>query len=295
LLQSEANLSRAMTFLFACFLPAALAAFAQAPPTSPSFEVAAVKPSPPAARPIPRFTGGPGTSSPGEYSAANMTLNMLLTQAYFLRSDRIDGPSWLQDDRFDVEAKIPPNATREQVGQMLQNLLVERFGLIFHWETRVFPSYELTVAKGGLKMKEAEKPPQGELPPIETGARPADRDGFPILAPGRMGLSILYPDQIAHLSARMQTAQGIRGFLSSLLHAVVTDKTGLTGTYDFKLLYAPPNPPPSSDPQSLPDASTPAPDLSTALEKQLGLKLEAKKTPLQVLVVDKANRKPVQN
>jgi uncharacterized protein (TIGR03435 family) len=75
----------------------------------------------------------------------------------------------------------------------------------------------------------------------------------------------------------------------------VIDKTQLTGRYDFKLLYAPPDPPPSSDPQSLLDASTPAPDLSTALDKQLGLKLEAKKTPVQVLVVDKAKRKPVQN
>ena len=273
----------------------ALAAFSQAPSPSPSFEVAVVKPSPSPSGPF-HFTGGPGTDSPGEFRAANMTLNMLLTQAYGLRSDRIDGPSWLQDDKFDVEAKIPPNATREQVRQMLQSLLVERVGLIFHWETRDFPSYELTVAKGGLKMKEAE-PPQGELPPIETGARPADRDGFPILTPGRMGLSILYRDQISHLSARMQTAQGIRDFLSSLLHAVVIDKTGLTGTYDFKLLYAPPNPPPapSSEPQSILNASMPAPDVSSALEKQLGLKLEAKKSPMQVLVVDKANRKPTPN
>jgi uncharacterized protein (TIGR03435 family) len=95
----------------------------------------------------------------------------------------------------------------------------------------------------------------------------------------------------------MQTAQGIRDFLSSLLHAVVIDKTGLTGTYDFKLLYAPPNPPPapSSEPQSILNASMPAPDVSSALEKQLGLKLEAKKSPMQVLVVDKANRKPTPN
>jgi uncharacterized protein (TIGR03435 family) len=97
----------------------------------------------------------------------------------------------------------------------------------------------------------------------------------------------------------MQTAQSLANLLRNLLHTgtPVIDKTGLTGAYDFKLLYAPPNlpPAPSSEPQSVPTASMPAPDLITALEKQLGLKLEAKKIPMQVVVVDHVNRTPTGN
>src|SRR5580658_10452954 len=102
----------------------------------PAFEVASVKPTPPAnaTRPRGRFTGGPGSKDPERIDVQAYSMLGLLLTAYDVKDYQISGPSWIKDTRFDIQAKVPPGATRAQSDVMLQNLLVERFGLKIHHE-----------------------------------------------------------------------------------------------------------------------------------------------------------------
>jgi uncharacterized protein (TIGR03435 family) len=280
----------------------------------PSFEVASVKPTAPSDVPrsrsgvaYSRMTGGPGTNSPGQFTCSYMPLKGLILSAYGLKVYRLFGPPSISGDRYDIAAKIPPGATKEQVNLMLQDLLARRFGLVVHWEKRDLPVYELVVAKGGLKLKEPEKPPSGEPARSERSAdgRPAtvkeyvDKDGFQVLPPGvpRMVYSGLNGN--ARISARMQTVADLLGVVEHELDRPVVDKTGLAEAYDFNLFFAPERARAvSTDPATagvLDAASDAAPTLFAAFERQLGLKLEPEKRPFSVLVVDKVNRTPTEN
>jgi len=120
------------------------------------------------------------------------------------QSDQVIGPPWLGHDKYDVVAKVPPGSTKEQVNAMVMNLLEERFGLALHREARDLPVYELTVAKGGLKMRDAERPAetvQPEAGPIEAIRLPRNKDGLPVLPPGVPRLA----SSNSGVSARMQT------------------------------------------------------------------------------------------
>ena len=134
----------------------------------PSFEVASIKPtasSDPARSG--RMTGGPGTSNPGEFTASGFPLRMLITRAYDLQyddSNLVLGPPSLDRDKYDIVAKVPLGAKADQLTAMLRSLLAERFGLVAHWEQRELPSYDLVVAKGGSKLREAEKAPVNAPP-----------------------------------------------------------------------------------------------------------------------------------
>jgi uncharacterized protein (TIGR03435 family) len=284
----------------------------------PSFEVASVKPTAPSDVPrsrsgvaYSRMTGGPGTNSPGQFTAAYVPLRALIVRAYGLRDYQLFGPPSITGERYDIAAKIPPGAAKEQVNLMLQDLLVRRFGLVVHWEKRDLPVYELVVAKGGLKMKEAEKPPAGALapaPPDLSAKVSLDKDGFPVLPPGvpRMDYES-GPNGSARLSARMSTVADLAGIVGGEVDRPIIDKTGLAGTYDFNLLFVPErtrvasagpagatDAPPGQ--AALPDAASDAgPSIFVALERQLGLKLEPEKRPFSVLVVDKVNRTPTEN
>jgi uncharacterized protein (TIGR03435 family) len=135
------------------------------PAVKPSFEVASVKPAPPPDVMRSLMTGGPGTVSPGEFRCRSITLRALLLRAYSLMPYALDGPAGVLDGpAFDISAKIPSGATASDVNIMLQRLLLERFGLAVHWETREHAVYELTLAKGGLKMQEAVAAPAGGTP-----------------------------------------------------------------------------------------------------------------------------------
>src|ERR1039458_3797708 len=124
---------------------------------APAFEVASVKPSPP---PRPGqygalVRGGPGSSDPGMATFENFDMLSLVTMAYGIPSYRLSGPDWLSTTRFEIAAKIPPGATREQYRLMLQGLLAERFKLALHHESEVMPTYELQIGKNGSKLKES--------------------------------------------------------------------------------------------------------------------------------------------
>src|SRR3954464_13945626 len=138
--------------LVSCMALSGLVAAGQTP-NSPSFEVASVKPASPdaAGRGMPalsgpademmRFKGGPGSNSPGRIDYSGVTLKMLLKRAYNVKPDQISGPGWLDTERFDIAAKLPPGTNMESLRLMLQDLLTERFQMRLHRETRTLPVY----------------------------------------------------------------------------------------------------------------------------------------------------------
>jgi uncharacterized protein (TIGR03435 family) len=171
---------------------------------------------------------------------------------------------------------------------MLRNLLVERFHLVAHKEEREFPAYDLTVAKNGPKLKEwVESPATPALPalrPEEFAGLRRDSDGFPQMPGGRSGIVMGFTGAgRVHLVAVQQTiAQLIdRG---RLIGDPITDKTGLTGKYDFTLDF---------DREASVDSS--GPGLFAAIQQQLGLKLEEKKVPVGVVVIDHIEKVPAEN
>lgn len=294
-------------------LLAALLLLAQQPPAArPAFEAASVKPAPTGARLAP-LHGGPGTSSPGELTGA-ATFKTLLMRAYAMKDYQISGPAWIETDRYQIDAKIPAGAGKDDVARMLQTLLADRFALIVRRETRRLPIYTLAVAKTGPKLK-----PE----PAETTANSSEepRPAAPRLIPGPDGLPDLAPDTqlprsfeiviggsdglLYKLWGRRETMQQLADRLSSHLARAVVDKTRLTGQYDFTLVWSAEaaggavprtNPPPDEiDMHSTPVNTAGAPDLIAAVRSQLGLELTATRGPLQILIVAKAEKVPTRN
>jgi uncharacterized protein (TIGR03435 family) len=284
----------------------------------PSFEVASVKPAPLPSGDRPIMVGsrgGPGTNDPGRATYNFVSLKMLLQSAYGVKPYQISGPAWLDNERYDVVAKVPEGATKEQFALMLQNLLVERFGLKYHRETKELPLYELTVAKNGSKLKPAAPAAAGTPdagPP--SGPPPVGKDGFPQLPPGKPNMIMMGRPGQMRMAATMQAVDRIADVLGNQLGTPVVDKTGLTGNYDFTLEFAlepgkgigpglppPPPPPPGGGdggpPRAVGFATDPsdAPSLINAVQEQLGLKLEKKKGPLELLVIDRAEKTPTEN
>ena len=150
------------------------AAFGQAAAESPTFEVASVKPAEPQTGMGIRvmMRGGPGSADPGQITYSNVSLKNVLTIAYAVKGYQINGPKWLDSERFDIVAKIAKGATKEQFQLMLQNLLAERFKLTLHHETKELPMYALVVGKSGPKLKESveEDPAAGAGSPGGSGA-----------------------------------------------------------------------------------------------------------------------------
>ena len=275
-----------------------------------------------------RMSGGPGTPDPGQLTYTNVSLKNVLINAYDVNDYQISGPTWLDRERFDIVAKIPQGATKEQFRQMLQNLLAERFKLTLHHETKELPMYTLVVAKGGPKLKEAVEEdaatPQGAAPPPPPGRDEAapmrlktDADGMPRL-PAGMGrngtiMMMMMDPNGGGMRTRMvskgQPVSSLLGTLSNLLGRPVVDGTGLKAKYDITLDYNPDGlngprmmmPPPQHD--GAPGGGPPmagAPDgggptIFTALQEQLGLKLEQRKGPVDLLVIDRLEKVPTEN
>ncbi len=216
---------------------------------------------------------------------------------------------------------MPPETTKEQFRIMLQNLMGERFKLTIHRETKELPTYVLMVAKNGPKLTESTPPPESkddpDAPPPSLPSQPKiGPDGFPdlpasLLGGGRGGLfNIMMPGR-ARMIARLQTMQDLATRLSNQLSRPVTDATGLTAKYDFTLTFAPEGmngpmgpigPPPGVPPPGAgaaplpnqPEAETP-PDIFRALQSQLGLRLEPKKAPAELIVIDHIEKTPTEN
>ena len=277
-------MTRALVFL--SVLSAASAAWPQTG-DKVQFEVASVKPSPP---PDGRGTmvscsGGPGSKDPTLFTCQNMTLSNLICNAYNIPYYQLVMPESGRERpaMFHVNARVPEGATKEQFQQMLQNLLAERFKLAVHREMRDFQKYELVVARNGPKFK-----PAAETPAADNGAPRGpmhlDKDGYPAMAPGRPGMAMM--NGRARMYQPECTMERLAAVLGAQLRAPVTDATGLTGKYDIGLYWMNGNPAPDSDP---------GPTLVEAVQQQLGLRLEPRKGPLEFLVVDHAEKTPVEN
>jgi uncharacterized protein (TIGR03435 family) len=257
------------TVLFAL---AAASLFAQK-----TFEVATIKPNAENDNRV-MFRILPG----GGFSATGATLRMLITQAYNIKDFQVTGgPGWLATDRFDVNAKA--EATTERVSPetfrpMLQSLLDERFLLKFHKETKEMPVYALVAGKGPHKMKAAETP---------AGSDPQRRQMM----------------RIGRGQANLQgtTMAGLAQLLSQQLGRPVIDKTGIQGAFDVELRWTPEPgqgggpfggaPPP---PEAIAQSDNSGPSIFTAIQEQLGLKLDSTKGPVEIMIIDSAT-KPTEN
>ena len=148
-----------------------------------TFEVASVKRSPP---PDPNGRvffgpprGGPGTPDPGQITWTNAALRNIVMTAYDVQTYQVTAPDWMNTERYDIVAKVPAGATKAQVNVMWQNLLKERFGMVVHHESKEFPVDELTVAKGGSKLKETDLPPDAESFTPPAAPPKLDKNGLP--------------------------------------------------------------------------------------------------------------------
>jgi uncharacterized protein (TIGR03435 family) len=231
----------------------ALVAF---PPTRVEFEVATVKPAPP--QPDGSTSYGMSTDA-GRLNYANVTLKDVLEKAYRVQQYQITGPDWIDTERFDITAKIPDGAARDQVPLMLQSLLADRFKLTLHHETKELPMYALVVAKNGPKFKSIE----------------SDAD-----------ISSNSSRTHWHVEAKASMHR-FAEFLGEEVGRPVADQTGLSGSYEMTLDWA-------ADDAPANDA-TAGPSIFTALQEQLGLKLDSTKGPVEMLVIDRAERTPTDN
>ena len=301
---------------------AACAAFGQAATESPTFEVASVKPAEPQTMGMMRvrMSGGPGTPDPGQLTYTNVSLKNVLTNAYNVKGYQLSGPKWLDAERFDITAKIPMGTTKEQFERMLQNLLAERFKLALHHETKELPMYALVVGKGGSKLKESVEddpavPPPPPPPPGNDGTGPVrlkvGADGNPQLPAGmgKNGMMMMMTNGRLRLVANHRPIGALLEMLGNQLGRPVVDATDLKANYDFTLDFAPDGmngpmgmmPPTPPQHEGGPDGGgsmghdAGGPTIFTALQEQLGLKLEQRKGPVDLLVIDRLEKVPTEN
>lgn len=239
-------------------------------------------------------SGGPGTSDPERYTGRGMPLHYYLCVAFDHATpdcqQRITGPNWIDTEKYDITANVPPGASKQQFQTMLQNLLVERFKLAVHRETRTQSVYELVIAKNGSKLKQS---PDAAAEPLQLSAPPDhDADGFAVIPAGRSGLIRSFRGGLGRWTARQQTISDVARELSLPGNGAgrpVIDKTGLTGKYDFTLVY-------DVRRAGAPVTNqTPMPILEDALEQQLGLKLVDAKAVFDFVIVDQGEKVPTDN
>ena len=289
------------------------------------FEVASVKLAPPpdGGRIRVGCSGGPGSTDPGLYSCFNADISQLVSQAYGLKTYQLSSyASGIfvrgDADRFNITAKVPPGATKDQLKLMLQSLLAERFKLKFHYDKKEMQVYDLVVAKGGPKMKEsapqppaatvgaAFEPPPPPPPPPGGGRRmTVGADGFPDLPPARRGgSSMAMMNGRARWSASDVTVDQLVATLSSQVGRPITDSTGLKGKYDFTLTWVADNLGGRGGPgiSAAADGGAPAaaeieggPTIFAAVQEQLGLRLEQKKGTVDMFVIDHVEKAPTEN
>jgi uncharacterized protein (TIGR03435 family) len=282
-----------MAFIVICALRFATPGFSQSPlAAKPAFEVATIKQNA-AVQGRSRLADQPG----GRFVATRINLRTLIGAAYQGNpptGQLVGGPAWIDSDLWDIEAKapegsVPPNTTfgfPPQMILMLQSLLEDRFQLKLHRETREAPIYDLTIVKGGPKLKLSED----QMPPSMPG--PA----APPLQPGTIPRGAMKMVNGDFEATALSFGDFAKALAALYLHRPVDDKTGLKGLYDIKLRWTPdpaigaplgPGGPVAPVP---PTADTSGPDIFTAIQEQLGLKLDSAKGPVEVLVIDSAQK-----
>jgi len=252
-------------------------------PTLPAFDVASVKPNKSRVRSQDRY-------SPAGYAAANVSLRFLIYAAYALpdpwgpRHNLAGGPDWVESERYDVEAKVEDDGSRrdlpavrrnDEIRLMLQELLAERFHLKLHRETRQLPIYALVVAKNGPKL------PKATLEEKECLGIPIGYVACQGRFLGGMGRGV---------RAKAVDMSDLAQYLSGFTDRPIMDQTGIAGLFEINTGPWRPDQP-STEAGAESDF---LPTLFTMLQEQLGLKLEARRGPVEVLVIDRAE-KPTEN
>lgn len=238
-----------------------------------TFEVASVKPNNSGVQ-----GSRVGMAPNGRFQATNVTLGSMIQNAYNIRPFQLTGgPSWINSDRFDImatvghEIKPTPGGPPAEIIAMVKNLLADRFKLAAHIETKEMPIYYLVLArpdgKFGPKLRPAE---------IDCAALMARGGPPPTPSSGEMPPCSMRINN-GVMSARGGTAVQIARTLSGTVERLVVDKTGLAGGLDLDLEWSPD-----------PNGATAGPSIFTALQEQLGLKLEAARGPMEILVIDHA-------
>jgi uncharacterized protein (TIGR03435 family) len=241
----------------------AYSVFAQSP-AGPVFDVASVKATEPGrgGRGFPGHGfGGQIAAEPGALTMRNVSMRAAIHWAYDVPEFQVSGPAWLASERYNITAKASSAAPEDQLRLMLRALLADRFKLATHTEQKTLPYYLLTVAKGGPKFKES----------ADTGE--------PVFSAG--------PNSSTAVLRRMPMSQ-LTDILQPILQAPIIDQTGLTGRYDATFNIG-----------ALISTPIQNDDLAgtviTAIQDLLGLRLEPKKGPLDMLVIDHAEKIPTEN
>jgi len=229
----------------------------------------------------------------GRLTAAGATLKTLICVAYGISDFQVlGGPDWIENDRYDVEAS-PGSALEEQLQkmksddntrakrQMLQALLADRFKLTLHHDTKQLPIYALVVSKGGSKLHES-KPDDANPDPANESLHPTKK--------GMVRMS--FQSTSFEMTATGMSMDGLARQLASQLHSTVQNETAIKGIYDFTLHFTPDDAPMDASGgganANLSDNS--GTSIFAAVQDQLGLKLESKKGPVDVVVVDHVDK-----
>jgi uncharacterized protein (TIGR03435 family) len=275
---------RALLALGVC-LAAAVAPGAQTPgPAAAGFDVASVKPNKDGGPSSVRVTPG------GMLTVTNNNLRNIIRNAWNITNDQIvGGPEWIDSERFDITAKASRPFTQDEARGMLKALLAERFGLVTRNETRELPVYVLALARKdgvlGPQIKKSDLDCAALFASVTAGGKMPERlpnGNLPcgISVRAAQGLVVASPASMEQLTRNLVGGVG----------RIVVDKTGLAGYYDFTLNFAPEGVPGAPAGAAAPPADVTAPSLFTAMQEQLGLKLEPGREPIEVLVIDRAER-----
>ena len=266
---------------------------AQSTQTTLSFEVASIKPDHSDSR-MTRL-GGPDAS---RFAATNATAIMLIEFAYNMKDSQISGqPGWTASDKFDIDAKVedsvaeqlqklPRTQQLDQMRLMVQSLLADRFGLKVTHNTKELSEYALVVAKNGPKLKEV-------APPDAQANSAPPTPGNPMVPPPGGFLMTMGPGGEANVTAKAAPITNLINLLSRQLGREIVDRTGLKGTYDISLRWTSdtglgggPLPSGTQGPDTGPPPDSSGTSIFTAIQEQLGLKLESTKGPVDTIVID---------
>jgi uncharacterized protein (TIGR03435 family) len=267
------------TVILAAGALAALASLGGAAQTStpPVFDVASVKPTNTNGISLVQLLPG------GRFRATNFSLQGLITRAWRVQQNQVEGgPNWIRSDGFDIEAKADGDPPADQMWLMLKTLLTERFNLSIESETRELPVYELTIASKDGRLGPSLRPfAESNCTRIAAGGSlvPVNAD--------RPACGVLH-SPVGHWVGRETTIDSLASALTRVMGRVVVNRTGLAGTFDLDLRW--------TDLAQLlqPDVAAPppadGPSLLRALQEQLGLRLDSRRGPVEVLVVKRAER-----
>ena len=278
----------------------AAAAFGQAGDKL-SFEVASIKPAP--QQPMNQIRIGMQADG-GMLRYTNVSLKDCIRVAYKVKDFQIEGPEWLGNTRFDITAKFPAGATQDQLPEMLQALLTERFKLTLHKDSQDRPIYAMVVGKNGPKLKPAEvqtdnaaNPPAAGPPSAGTALRP----GGPV---PRGNMMLMMDPSGMHFKAAAVTLAQLAEAISRFTERPVQDMTGIEGQYEFDMTFTPEvtrgmprmmGPPPGAGGDRPADAPAERAESIVDAVQHYGLKMEPRKSAVDILTIDHIERTPTEN